>query len=399
MAEAGARQSAPIRAISADSHVVEPPNCYIDYIDPAFRERAPVIRQNPATGGDAFYVEGFAKPVGLGLLAAAGIDSREIAVTARFEDLHRGGWDPKARIADMDRDGVQAEFVYPTVGMLICNHPDQAFKTACIWAYNRWLEEFVGAEPERIYGLGQITVASVPQAIADLERLKVMGFKGVMMPGEPDMDEDYDNPVFDPLWRAAIDLGMPISFHILTGGLTRSFVEGTASFADGREKPDPRALRAQGIRGHDLNQTFSHVRMCQDILGMFVWGRVFERHPQLKVVCVEADAGWAPHYMYRMDHHYDRHRHWRKFGDMQKRPSEYFAENIYLTFQDDWSAFQVTHAMNPRRLLWASDFPHSDSTWPNSQAMIADHAAGISDEMRTWIIRDNVAELYGIPAL
>jgi predicted TIM-barrel fold metal-dependent hydrolase len=386
-----------IRPISADSHVIEPPNCYLDYIEPAFRERAPVIRQDPKTGGDAFYVEGFARPVGLGLLAAAGVPSREIAVTARFEDLHRGGWEPKARIADMDRDGVQAEFIYPTVGMLICNHPDAAFKTACIWAYNRWLEEFVGGAPGRLYGLGQITVGSVDQAVRDLGRLKEMGFKGVMMPGEPDMDEDYDDPIFDPFWRAAVELQMPVSFHILTGGLTRSFIEGTSKFAGGQEL-DRRALRAQGLRGSDMSQSFSHVRMCQDILGMLVWGRVFERHPGLKVVCVEADAGWAPHYMYRMDHFYDRHRHWRKFGDMEKLPSEYFAENIYLTFQDDWSAFQVAHAMNPKRLLWASDFPHSDSTWPDSQAVIARNTAGCSEELKAMVLRDNTAELYKIPA-
>jgi predicted TIM-barrel fold metal-dependent hydrolase len=194
-----------IRPISADSHVVEPPNCYVDYIDPAFRERAPIVRKDPATGGDAFYVEGFARPVGLGLLAAAGIDSREIAVTARFDDLHRGSWDPRARLADQDRDGVQAEFVYPSVGMLICNHPDAVFKTACIWAYNRWLQEFVGAAPTRLYGLGQITLSSIDQAVRDLQRLAEMGFKGVMMPGEPDMDEDYDDPIFDPVWRAATD--------------------------------------------------------------------------------------------------------------------------------------------------------------------------------------------------
>jgi predicted TIM-barrel fold metal-dependent hydrolase len=394
----GGRDSAGklIKPVSADSHVLEPPNCYVDYIDPAFRERAPVIRQNPATGGDAFYIEGFAKPVGLGLLAAAGVDSRDIAVTARFEDLHRGGWDPKARLADQDRDGVQAEFVYPTVGMLICNHPDDAFKTACIWAYNRWLQEFVGGAPGRLYGIGQITISSVEQAIRDLQRIKDMGFKGVMMPGDPDTEEDYDDPAFDPFWQAAIALELPISFHILTGGLTKSFVEGTAAFGGG-VAPDKRTLRAQGVRGADINQSFSHVRMCQDILGMLVWGRVFERNPGLKVVCVEADAGWAPHYMYRMDHFYDRHRHWKKLGDMQKMPSEYFAENIYLTFQDDWSAFKVAHAMNPRRLLWANDFPHSDSTWPWSQEMLERNAVGVTAEERAWILRDNTAELYKIP--
>jgi predicted TIM-barrel fold metal-dependent hydrolase len=387
-----------IRPVSADSHVLEPPNCYVDYIDPAFRERAPVIAQNPATGGDAFYIEGFAKPVGLGLLAAAGVDSRAIAVTARFDDLHRGGWDPAARLADQDRDGVQAELVYPTVGMLICNHPDHAFKTACIWAYNRWLQEFVGGAPGRLYGLGQITIRSIEQAVRDLERLKEMGFKGVMLPGEPDMDEDYDDPLFDPLWRATVELELPVSFHILTGGLTRSFIEGTSGFAGGIA-PDRRTLRAQGIRGPDINQSFSHVRMCQDILGMLVWGRVFERNPGLKVVCVEADAGWAPHYMYRMDHFYERHRHWKKAGDLQKLPSEYFSQNIYLTFQDDWSAFQLAGLMNPRRLLWANDFPHSDSTWPASRDVIARNTRGLGDQERAWILRDNTALLYKIPVV
>jgi predicted TIM-barrel fold metal-dependent hydrolase len=392
-----AKTAVKILAVSADSHITEPPNLYKDYIDPAFRDRAPYVAKDPLVGGEGFYVEGFARPVALGLLAAAGRDPQAIKLTdTTFEDLHRSGWDPAYRIADQDRDGVQAEFIYPTVNMLICNHPDGAYKNACAWAYNRWLQEFVAGAPGRLYGLGQLIMTSPEQSIADLRKLKDMGFKGVMMPGDPDTEEDYDDPAFDPFWQAAIALELPISFHILTGGLTKSFVEGTAAFGGG-VAPDKRTLRAQGVRGADINQSFSHVRMCQDILGMLVWGRVFERNPGLKVVCVEADAGWAPHYMYRMDHFYDRHRHWKKLGDMQKMPSEYFAENIYLTFQDDWSAFKVAHAMNPRRLLWANDFPHSDSTWPWSQEMLERNAVGVTAEERAWILRDNTAELYKIP--
>jgi predicted TIM-barrel fold metal-dependent hydrolase len=100
--------------------------------------------------------------------------------------------------------------------------------------------------------------------------------------------------------------------------------------------------------------------------------------------------------MYRMDHYYKRHRHWQGFPDMQRLPSEYFKDNIYLTFQDDWSAFQVTHLLNPKRLMWANDFPHSDSTWPWSQELLAEHTTCIPEEQRAWILRDNCAELYGI---
>ena len=394
VAEKKTAEVAPILAVSADSHITEPPNMYVDFIDPKFRDRAPHVAIEGDKGGEAFFVEGFARPIALGLLAAAGKDPRDIKVTdERFEDLHRSGWDPQCRVADQDRDGVQAEFIYPTVNMLICNHPDAEYKNACSWAYNRWLETYVGAVPDRLYGLGQLIMISPEQAIADLRKIKDMGFKGVMMPGEPETEEDYDQPLWDPFWAAAVEMDMPLSFHVLTSGMTKSFIEGRNALSGAKQTAAE--LRATG-RGPSVARTFGTVRNCQDILSMFVFGRVFERHPDLKLVCVEADAGWAPHYMYRMDHYYRRHRHWQGFPDMEKLPSEYFKENIYLTFQDDWSAFQVAHLMNPKRLMWANDFPHSDSTWPWSQELLAEHSKHLSAEERAWILRDNCAELYKI---
>jgi predicted TIM-barrel fold metal-dependent hydrolase len=139
------------------------------------------------------------------------------------------------------------------------------------------------------------------------------------------------------------------------------------------------------------------VRGCQDIMGMLVLGGVFERHPDLRVVCVEADAGWVPHFMYRMDHAYKRHRYWLKPGqELSKLPSEYFAQNIYVTFQDDWTAFQQADHMNWRRLMWANDFPHSDSTWPWSQQMLDEHTTTLAPEQKQAILCGNVADLYGI---
>jgi len=139
------------------------------------------------------------------------------------------------------------------------------------------------------------------------------------------------------------------------------------------------------------------VRGCQDIMGTLVLGGVFERHPGLKVVCVEADAGWVPHYMYRLDHAYKRHRYWLPAGqELTRLPSEYFAEHIYVTFQDDWVAFKTADLLNWHRLMWANDFPHSDSTWPNSQAVLAKQAAHLTDDERDLVLHDNVAELYGL---
>ncbi len=314
------------------------------------------------------------RPIAMGLIAAAGRPAEELRQTGTsFEELHRGGWDPEARMADQERDGVAAEIIYPSVGMMLCNHPEFDYKKACFDAYNRWLAEYCGAHPDRLLGCGQTAMRTPEEGIEDLNKIRALGLRGVMMPGNPAV-EDYDSPVYDAFWEAAIDLGLPLSFHILTSG------------AD--------SLRS---RGPKLNGFLSIIRGCQDIMGTLILGGVFERHPELEVVCVEADAGWVPHYMYRMDHAYKRHRYWLPAGQkLSKLPSEYFAQNIYVTFQDDWTAFRHANDMNWHRLMWANDFPHSDSTWPWSQQMLTEHTKQLSEEQRRAILCENVAELYRI---
>ncbi|HVB78787.1 MAG TPA: amidohydrolase family protein [Candidatus Binataceae bacterium] len=357
--------------ISADSHITEPPNTYVDFIDPKFRDRAPHMVRDERKG-DLFMIDGMPRPVPMGLIAAAGKPANELTVLGiKFEELHRGGWDPEARMADQDRDGVAAEVIYPTVGMLLCNHKDYDYKKACFDAYNQWIAAYCSAHPDRLIGTGQTAMRSVEEGIADLRRIKDLGLKGVMMPGNPQV-EDYDSALYDPFWEAAINVGMPLSFHILT----------SRDDAVGRG------------RGPKLNSFMSIIRGNQDIIGTLILSGVFERHPKLKVVCVEADAGWAPHYMYRMDHAYDRHRYWLTAGTISKPPSEYFRENIYLTFQDDWVAFKMKDMCNFRRLMWANDFPHSDSTWPWSQELLKKHTADLTEEEKNQILHDNVAELY-----
>ena len=362
--------------ISADSHVTEPGDTYVDFIDPAYRDRAPRIVTAGALG-DVFEVEGFRKPIVLGTAAAAGVAPQDIKESGhRFEDLQRGGWDPVVRLGDQDRDGVAAEVIYPTVGMVLCNHRDADFKHACFQAYNRWITQYCSHAPHRLLGVGQTAMRSPDEGIADLERIKAAGLRGVMMPGIPgrgtDDDPDYDSPAFDEFWEASIELGLPLSFHILT-------------------------TRAERTRGPKMNGFLSIVRGCQDIMGMLVLGGVFERHPNLRIVCVEADAGWVPHFMYRMDHAYKRHRYWLPAGqELSRLPSEYFSDNIYVTFQDDWTAFRFAGDMNWKHLLWANDFPHSDSTWPWSQELLAEHTKQLSAEQTRSILSQNTADLYGI---
>jgi predicted TIM-barrel fold metal-dependent hydrolase len=371
-----------LTAVSADSHITEPGDCYLPFIDPAYRDRAPVSVTHDMMGA-AMSVDNGRSVVPYGMVAAAGRTWDQIGphIYVGWDELHPGGWDPKARLAEQDRDGVKAEVLYPSVGMILCNHPDVDYKKACFDAYNQWIAQFASAAPDRLIGLGQTVLRSVEEGIADLERIAALGLRGVMLPGyagcydDGSREGDYDDPRWDPFWQAAIDLKLPLSFHILTG---------SGNLTDG------------AFRGPKMNSFLGIIRGCQDIVGTMIFGGVFDRVPELKIVCVEADAGWVPHWMYRADHAVERHRNWLGSGNLERKPSEYFREHVYVTFQDDWVAFQTAHLMNHERLLWASDHPHSDSTFPSSQQVLAEQTDHLSAEVRDDIIWRNCAALYGL---
>jgi predicted TIM-barrel fold metal-dependent hydrolase len=367
-------------AISADSHVIEPARCYIDNIEAKYRDRAPRIERGPR-GGDFYVIDGNLISVPVAKMAAAGMDLMAHPFdTMTLADIDTSGSDPTNRIADQERDGVAAEVLYPTAGMLVCGVADPDYKQACMWAYNRWLQEYVAFAPQRLFGLGQTAVRSASEAIEDFRKIKEMGFRGVMLPCEPATEEPYDDAKFDPLWRAAVELQLPVSFHLATGRAKSS-----------------NSAPVQG--GAAANSQHDIIRANQDVIGTFVWGGVFERHPGLKIVCVEADASWAPHMMGRMDYIFE-YRKDKKFHErLSRKPSEYFLENVYFTLQNDWLALRMLDFLNPGRLLWANDFPHSDGCWPNSGALLDKHAAHMTPAQRHGFLRGNAAELYGLAIL
>ena len=244
--------------ISADSHITEHPDTYLAHIESAWKDKAPRMVDG-GEKGDLFVIDGMNQPIAMGLVAAAGKPPEEITTDGvRFDALHRGGWDPDARLAEQDRDGVAAEIIYPTVGMLLCNHKDFDYKKACFDAYNRWIaRNTAGAIPRRLLGCGQTAMRTPEEGVADLHAIKALGLRGVMMPGNP-AEEDYDSEIYNPVWEAAIELDLPLSFHILT---TRN------------EAP---------VRGPRINSFLSIIRGNQDIMGTLIFGGVFERYPELE---------------------------------------------------------------------------------------------------------------------
>ena len=244
-------------------------------------------------------------------------------------------------------------------------------------AYNRWLAGFCAQQPTRLFGLAQTPVESVDQAIEDMETAKAAGLVGMMMTGTP-QHEDYDHPDYDPVWQAAVDLDLPLCFHILTS------------------KDYDVAATFRPPRGHRANGFMNIIRGVQDILGVFVFGGVFERFPQLKLVVAEGDAGWVPHWMYRADHVAERMALSGSTSCPRPRAST-CAANVRFTFQDDKTAYR-----DPRDgrqsdcLMWASDFPHTDSTYPHSQQTISSQTAHLTDAQRTKITRGNVLDTFNL---
>lgn len=369
-----------IRPVSADSHVTEPPNAFVDNIDPRFRDRAPRVRKDH-NNVDFYDIDGLQGGIRLGTFAAAGKSPEEIRADGTFEALHKSGWDGRLRVADQDRDGVSAEIIYPSVGMVLCGHDDADYKQACMMAYNRWIAEYVSAAPDRMYAAGQTSMRNVQESIRDMEACKAAGMVTMMLPLWPATEFDYDDERWDPFWQASVDLQMPPSFHISAGG----------------NKKDKNGNFIAG-RGPSLGVWIGVIRSVQDIAGMLIFSGVFDRVPGLKLAMVEGDAGWLPHMMFRMDHAYKTHRFWMKGKQLRKLPSDYWRDHFKLTYQDDKTAWQLVAAglIDPTMIMWANDFPHSDATWPHSMAILADHMQGVSFEDRRRILETNVCQHYKI---
>ena len=354
---------------SADSHVNETEDCYAE-IDPAYRDRRPRAHYDPVEGAQLI-VPGLGFDIPTSKLSRAGIAYEDWSRPQRWEELHPAGYDPKARLAIQDEEGIVGEVIYPSAGMVICQHPDLDYKKACFEAYNRWLARFCETDPKRLIGIGMAAIRTPEEGVKELEAIAQAGFKGVMLCGDPAF-EDYDHPSYAPVWEAAIDLGLPINFHILTG----------------------KDSYGMSVRGPQVIQQIVTVRGNQNIIMMMVLGGVFERHPALRVIMVENDAGWLPHFSFRLDHAWERHRWSLETGKISRRPSEYVNECVYATFQDDSSVRYVVDALNIERIMWASDFPHGDGSFPHSRANAERLLAGRPDDVRHKVLRGTAERVF-----
>jgi predicted TIM-barrel fold metal-dependent hydrolase len=368
----------PELILSSDSHVFEPPDLWQTRIDAAFRTRAP--RMMRIDGADQIVIEADQVLSGIGLISNAGarFDAPEtISAQGRFEDVHKGGYDPAQHLTDMALDGVSGEVLYPSQGLFYFRVADGALMSAIFRAYNDWLAEFCRTDPARLKGIAMINLDDVGAAIKELERTARLGLAGAMITEYPLEDRRYDQPEYEPFWSAATALGMPLSLHTATRRQGKIRGAGDKTLRDASS----RATKA----------FYPALSMCD-----LIFSGVFERHPTLTVAIVEFELSWAPHILSTMDYTY-RERHGEAIYRFKNgmRPSDFFHRNVVLSFQEDGVGIRLRDEIGVDNMMWGSDYPHSESTFPQSRKILSAILAGVPTDEQAKIVGTNTARVYG----
>lgn len=296
-------------------------------------------------------------------------------------DLRAGN--PYLRLEDMDRDNVWAHLVFGPVTSI--KTQDEAFMKACYSAYNDWLyEEFCPVSSDRLIGVAMLP----PHPEAALEELQRLAARGgckqanlQIAVAEPRLEDKRWEPLFDLLEQS----GIVLSFHVTVfPGVTKAF---------DKYKGSPGA-------------TFLHAKMFIDqfldpFVDLFAWG-ILERHPGLKIVIAEAGIGWVPWVVEELDYRHFRLWECKEFWDdkggipHKMKPSEVFKRQVYGTFQQSPTAMRLTEFWGTENMLWASDYPHPDSIWPNSVRTIGETMAHLDPALVRGMVGGNAAKLYGL---
>jgi predicted TIM-barrel fold metal-dependent hydrolase len=357
------------RLISGDSHVNEPGDLWTARVPAQFQDRAPrIVRFDE---GDAWVIEGVRDPINFGMNACAGLPPEEMRGWSRFEDMRRGGYDPSARVEEMDLDGVDAEVLYPTPRLAqgVAANRDAELHLALVRAYNDWLSEYVAHAPDRFGGLALLPNRGAAGAVEELDRVWGRpGIRGVLL-------ACYPNGTLEPaaeddaVWERLAAQGIPASIHV---SLSQAM-------------PAAHRVPLPGY-GRFFDAPNRIVQM--------IFAGIFDRFPDLAVVVAEVDCGWVPYFKEQIDNNYRRLAPVSDFH-IKELPSAYVERHVHFTYLTDEFGIAQRHAVGVERILWSSDYPHISSDWPHSWKTIDATFADVDASERDAILAGNASRLYG----
>lgn len=366
------------RVIDADGHVLEPVDIWDTYMDPAFRDRQPrwIVDEQ---GYERLRVEDkvLGGMKGLGLLGAIG--ARDGSVDDdhfKYVDGRPGGFDPHARIKDLDLDGIDAAFLYPSVGLFSGAVSDPQLAAAMCRAYNRWLADYCAPYPDRLFGIAMLPMQSIDLAIEEMRFARTqLGMRGGFLRPNPYNGRMAGHPDYDPFWAEAQALDFSIGFH--EGGASGMPTVGVDRF-------DSRGAK------HIVSHTMEMMLVAMSV----IWGGVCERFPGIRIGFLESGGGWIAGWLDRMDRHFDD----KGFNDsgLQTRPTELFQRNCWISFEPVEKSLDVlAEYLGPHKILWATDYPHPDGFFPGAPAMIANRP-GLSATTKHEILAGGAMRFYNL---
>jgi predicted TIM-barrel fold metal-dependent hydrolase len=350
----GAPLPAGTVVVSADSHIMETENLWKDRLPARFQDRAPKLYYDD---------EGFSHLEAEGrLLDTPGLNTMLVEGREGMRDVHE-------RLKDLDAEGVDKEIIFPQRTLALSGLQDLELRDACMRAYNEWLSDYCKQAPTRLYGIGVLNWWEPEQAKDNIQELRGLGYHAIEIPSTPP-GVFYNSHSMEPLWDAIEESGYPVSFHIGENVVTKG----------------------AGALGTFQMQQFSPFRR---LFGLLTFSGILERHPRMKVVFTEGGAHWVPAALFDADRIY------RDFETEVKpklanMPSFYWWQNCYTTFQEDPIGMRLMDLIGADRVLWASDYPHPESTLGYSAQTVRDVFDAVGTDAGKKIVGGNAVEIWDL---
>ncbi|KLR61527.1 putative TIM-barrel fold metal-dependent hydrolase [Actinobacteria bacterium IMCC26207] len=363
--------------ISVDDHVVEPPDMFQNHLPAKYKDAAPrvVVAED---GSDVWLYEGQQLP-NIGLNAVAGKPHEEYGIEpTTFAEMRTGCYDIHDRVQDMNANGVLGSMCFPSFpqfcGQLFARTEDKQVALAMLQAYNDWhVDEWCGSYPGRFIPLALPPVWDPQLMAAEVHRMAAKGCRAVTFSENPEKLgwPSFHNEHWDPFWQAVSDTGTVVCLHIGSSSqLTITSVEAP-------------------INVMISLQPMNLVQAAADLL----WSRVMTEFPLVRFALSEGGIGWIPYFLERVDYVYEHHQAWTG-QDLPMKPSELFHERFITCFIDDASGLKNRDDVGIEQMTWECDYPHSDSTWPESPERLAKSLAGIPDDEIRAITYQNAMRLF-----
>jgi uncharacterized protein len=370
-----------IQVFDADSHVLEPPHLWSEYTDPAYRDRVPKFAVS-AEGKDIVHVPGapdrvsgptlFEKSVGH--LGAFGAAWGKGPLDIRYLEC-QGGYDPHARIAHMDLEGIDAAALFPSVGLLLGGLEEPQHAAAIYRAYNRWLADFCRPYPDRLVGIAMIPLQSVELAIEEVRfARKTLGMTTGFIRPNPYGGRLVSDPVYKPFWQEVQELDFGIAVH--TGSAGDMPTIGMDRYGN------------QFMTRHIVTHTMENMLAMLNI----VFCGVCEDFPKIRFGFFEGGGGWVAGWLDRMDRHY-----LKVFSDdrLTAPPSEIFKRQCWIGFDPAENALPyIVDYIGADRVFFTTDYPHPDGI-PDAVRFIRDNAK-LSAEAKQLILTDNAKTFFQV---